>query len=109
MFFHVFYLPAFCTLVKITKVHIANNNVLSYNLHMENFVRKALDEYGITPSQAHKLGMPYQSVYRQYRGQRRPSGEFALLYEELLGIPREKIRPDLWPPEPAPAREEVSA
>lgn len=76
---------------------------------MENFVRKALDEYGITPSQAHKLGMPYQSVYRQYRGQRRPSGEFALLYEELLGIPREKIRPDLWPPEPAPAREEVSA
>lgn len=66
---------------------------------MNNFVKTALDSYGITPLEAHKRGMPYQSVYRQYRGERKPSGEYALLYEKLLGIPRSKIRPDLWPPD----------
>ena len=65
---------------------------------MKNYVQEALDRRGLTPAEAHRRGMPYQSVYRQYRGQRKPSGEYAMLYERLLGIPRSEIRPDLWPP-----------
>lgn len=68
---------------------------------MKNYAKIALDKYGLTPMEAHKRGMPYQSVYRQYHGQRKPSGEYALLYEKFLGIPRNEIRPDIWPPEPA--------
>lgn len=79
-----------------------NQYVPWYNMHMENYVRIALDRRGLTPVEAHHLGMPYQSVYRQYRGQRKPSGEFAILYERILGIPRWEIRPDLWPPEAPP-------
>ncbi|MBR4742024.1 MAG: helix-turn-helix transcriptional regulator [Desulfovibrio sp.] len=54
---------------------------------MENLVKKALDARGITPIEASQAGIPYQSVYRQYRGQRQPPGTFALLYERVLGIP----------------------
>lgn len=76
---------------------------------MKNLVRDALDRRGMTPLEAHHRGMPYQSVYRQYRGDRNPSAEYALLYERILGIPRSELRPDLWPPEgassPADARE----
>lgn len=68
-------------------------------MHMKNFVREALDKRGITPKEAHRRGMPYQSVYRQYHGARRPSGEYAIIYEQVLGIPRSELRPDLWPPD----------
>lgn len=68
---------------------------------MENFVKLALDEAGLTPLAASRRGMPYQSVYRQYRGQRKPSAEFALMYERVLGIPCWKIRPDIWRTPPA--------
>ena len=67
-----------------------------YTLHMKNLVKISLDEAGLSPLEASRKGMPYQSVYRQYRGQRKPSAEFALLYERILGIPRWKIRPDIW-------------
>ena len=76
---------------------------------MKNYVREALDKRGITPIEAHRHGMPYQSVYRQYRGQRRPSGEFVLLYEQKLGIHRSELRPDLWPPEEVPHAPAVPA
>lgn len=69
-----------------------------YIMLMKNFVRTALERRGLRPIDAHKRGMPYQSVYRQYRGERFPSGEYAILYENILGIPRSEIRPDLWPP-----------
>lgn len=69
-------------------------------MRMKNYVQEAFVRRGLTPIEAHKSGMPYQSVYRQYRGQRKPSGEYAILYEKILGIPRSEIRPDLWPPTP---------
>ena len=72
--------------------------VLRHTLRMKNHVREAVVRRGLTPIEAHRRGMPYQSVYRQFRGQRKPSGEYAILYEKTLGIPRSEIRPDLWPP-----------
>lgn len=67
-----------------------------------NTVQRALIKHGFTPSEAAKRGMPFQSVYKQFKGERVPSGEFALLYEQKLGIPRWEIRPDLWSPEMFP-------
>jgi DNA-binding transcriptional regulator YdaS (Cro superfamily) len=37
------------------------------------------------------------SVYFHCSGKRSISAESALLYEKNLGIPRHKLRPDLWP------------
>ena len=71
---------------------------------MKNLVREALDRRGITPIEAHRRGMPYQSVYRQYHGTRKPSGEYAIIYERVLGIPRSELRPDLWPPTASPTK-----
>jgi hypothetical protein len=68
-----------------------------------NNIKKALDERGISVMQAAKAGLPYMSVYKQYNGERNPSGRFALMYERVLGIPRSEIRPDLWSPEENPA------
>lgn len=76
---------------------------------MKNLVRDALDRRGITPIEAHRRGMPYQSVYRQYHGTRKLSAEYAITYEQVLGIPREELRPDLWPPtEAAPTMPDES-
>jgi hypothetical protein len=68
-----------------------------------NNVKRCLVSRGISVNEAAKAGMPYMSVYKQYRGERNPSGNFALIYERILGIPRSEIRPDLWPPKDSPA------
>lgn len=70
---------------------------------MKNLIRLALDKRGISINDAAKCGLPYQSVYKQYHGARKLSGDYALLYEKKLGIPRSELRPDLWPPEPEKA------
>ena len=70
-----------------------------------NTVKNALTKYGFTPKEAVKRGMPVQSVYKQFKGERVPSGEFAILYEQILGIPRWEIRPDLWSPDMFPAHD----
>ena len=44
-------------------------------------------------------GFPYSTVWRHTSGKRKISAEAALVYEQTLGVPREKLRPDLWPPE----------
>ena len=70
-----------------------------------NNIKNALDSRGISVRDAAKAGIPYMSVYKQYKGERNPSGRFALMYERCLGIPRSEIRPDLWSPEENPATE----
>lgn len=65
-----------------------------------NNIKNALDSRGITVREAARAGLPYMSVYKQYKGERNPSGRFALMYERCLGIPRSEIRPDLWSPDP---------
>lgn len=61
-----------------------------------NRLKKALDDRGMTPLEAHKLGVPYHNIVKQYHGIRRVTAECAVRYEAVLGIPRWELRPDLW-------------
>lgn len=63
-----------------------------------NTLKKAFERRGLTCALAARLGAPYQTLYKQYRGDRNIGVRSALLYEQLLGIPRSELRPDLWPP-----------
>ena len=63
-----------------------------------NTLKKAFERRGLTCIEAPRLGAPYQTLYKQYRGDRNVGVQSALLYEQLLGIPRSELRPDLWPP-----------
>ena len=54
-------------------------------------------------------GFPYSTVWRHVSGKRKISAEAALVYEKTLGVPREKLRPDLWPaPQEVPDVQETS-
>lgn len=57
---------------------------------------EALDKRGIQIKEAAKAGIPYCSIWQQYRGMRPVGAQAAIRYERLLGIPREELRPDLW-------------
>lgn len=63
-----------------------------------NNLRKAFERRGLTCASAARLGAPYQTIYKQYNGDRNIGVRSVLLYERLLGIPRSELRPDLWPP-----------
>lgn len=63
-----------------------------------NNLRKAFERRGLTCALAARLGAPYQTIYKQYNGDRNIGVRSVLLYERLLGIPRSELRPDLWPP-----------
>ncbi|MCR5562055.1 MAG: helix-turn-helix domain-containing protein [Desulfovibrio sp.] len=63
-----------------------------------NTLKEALDTRGLTVNEASKLGAKYQTLYKQYLGDRNVGPQTALFYERILGIPRSEIRPDLWPP-----------
>lgn len=67
-----------------------------------NRLKIALDKRGLTYLEASKMGVPYHNIQKQYRGMRSVGPKSAMLYEQVLGIPRSELRPDLWPP---PARE----
>lgn len=47
--------------------------------------------------------LPATTVWRHATGARKVSPELAIQYSRSLGVPLSKIRPDLWPPEPAPS------
>lgn len=63
-----------------------------------NNLKEALERRGLTCALAARLGAPYQTIYKQYKGDRNVGVRSALLYESVLGIPRSELRPDLWPP-----------
>lgn len=51
---------------------------------------------GLTPNILAHMGMPYQTVYKQYHGFREVTPEYAMRYESMAGIPKREIRPDIW-------------
>ena len=63
-----------------------------------NNLKEAFERRGLTCALAARLGAPYQTIYKQYKGDRNVGVRSALLYESILGIPRSELRPDLWPP-----------
>ena len=62
-----------------------------------NNLKIAFDSRGITPAEAARKAGNYQTLWKQYRGEREIGVRSALLYERLIGIPRSELRPDLWP------------
>lgn len=64
---------------------------------MKNTLKIALDVRGLTVLEASKKGAPYQTLRKQYLGERAVGWKSALRYESILGIPRSELRPDLWP------------
>ena len=73
-----------------------------YNMRMNKF-KLALESRGISPSDASAKGIPLATVQKHYYGSRNVGIKSVLKYEEILGIPRSELRPDLWPPTAAPA------
>lgn len=65
---------------------------------MKNTLKHALDDRGLTVLEASKKGAPYQTLRKHYLGERSVGWKSALRYENVLGIPRSELRPDLWPP-----------
>ncbi len=68
-----------------------------YNTHMNKF-KFALESRGISPSDASAKGIPLATVQKHYYGSRNVGIKSVLKYEDILGIPRSELRPDLWPP-----------
>ena len=62
-----------------------------------NRLKEIFDAMGITPLSASKQGLPYHALFKQYKGERNVGPKCAILYEQVLGIPRSKLRPDIWP------------
>lgn len=60
-------------------------------------LQNAFTQRGITLRDAFRRGVPYHRMIKHWHGQRTISAESAVMYEEVLGIPRSELRPDLWP------------
>lgn len=57
-------------------------------------------EKGLTPASASRIsGIPYVTILQHIKGTRGISPELAKQYEKFFGIPKSRIRPDLWPPD----------
>ena len=63
-----------------------------------NTLKLAFENRGMTLKAAVEMGANYQTLWKQFRNDRRVGPKTALLYERILGIPRSELRPDLWPP-----------
>lgn len=74
-----------------------------------NTLKQAFDRRGLTPAEAARKGGNYQTLWKQYRGERRVGPTAAMLYERLLGIPRSELRPDIWPPTEPPTTPPIAA
>ena len=68
-----------------------------------NTLKDAFERRGLTLAEAARRGGNYQTLWKQYRGERRVGPTAAMLYERLFGIPRSELRPDIWPPPTPPA------
>ena len=62
-----------------------------------NTLRKALEKRSISIAEASKRGIPLTTIAKHCNGDRQLGVKAVLRYEELLGIPRSELRPDLWP------------
>lgn len=61
-----------------------------------NTLKQIITERGLSLTDISKMGISYRTLYAHYSGKRKISAESAILYEQLLGIPRHVLRPDLW-------------
>lgn len=67
---------------------------------MSSLFKQALDRRGIPFKALHGVeGIDYPYANKHYRGVRNITAEYAIRYEQILGIPRSELRPDLWPPD----------
>lgn len=74
---------------------------IEYNYHMSTPLNDILRKRGLRIADASRMsGIPYVTIAQHVRGTRGISAVQAIKYELLLGIPRSKLRPDLWPPDP---------
>lgn len=75
-------------------------------LSMNTVLQKIFSEKALTVANASRMsGIPYVTISQHLKGQRRISPELAILYEQMLGISRSILRPDLWPPTASPTTE----
>lgn len=68
-----------------------------------NKFKLALKERGLSPADVAQKGALLTTVQKHFYGSRNVGPASAILYEQILGIPRSELRPDLWPPTAAPA------
>lgn len=69
---------------------------LIQSLTMENHLKHYIKSTGITKAAlAEKIGISRQGLYLILE-KNRMSPEVAILIENAVGIPKEKLRPDLW-------------
>lgn len=59
-------------------------------------LKQALNKRGISIREAARMGIPYCTIWQQCKGLRTVGPKTALRYEQILGIPRWELRPDLW-------------
>jgi len=62
-----------------------------------NTLRAALEKRSMSMVEASKRGIPLTTITKHCSGDRQIGVKAVLRYEELLGIPRSELRPDLWP------------
>lgn len=66
---------------------------------MVSALKAAFDKRGLERKDLrNKAGICYTNAYRHYEGLRKISAIYAIKYEEVFGIPRSELRPDLWTP-----------
>lgn len=58
--------------------------------------KQIIDGLGLTCVDVSKKGVPYQTVRKHYLGTRAITANYALRYEQLLGIPRHQLCPHFW-------------
>ena len=69
-----------------------------------NTLKNALKKRGISMCEASRKGIPLTTIVKHCNGNRQIGVMATLRYEELLGIPRSELRPDIWPPRPEDER-----
>lgn len=83
--------------ISLLCVSLDFNHALLYNAHMNKF-KLALEQRGLSPADVAQKGALLTTVQKHFYGSRNVGPVSAILYEQLIGIPRSELRPDLWPP-----------
>jgi DNA-binding transcriptional regulator YdaS (Cro superfamily) len=69
-----------------------------------------LDEFGVLPKDLQiSLGVTYEAVRLWRNGRNRITPTVAREIELKFGIPRHRLRPDIWDPPPEPSRKREAA
>ena len=63
-----------------------------------NTFKRALESRGLTVMEALKQGLPYSTVRKHWLGERELGLKSVIRYEQILGIPRSELMPELFTP-----------